>query len=81
MTEHDPLSGSDGESWDLGDEFARFFGDESEIEAQIGSGVEQRLRARSAISSATDLLGVGIETLRLLLNDRPRSADRDNEGR
>lgn len=65
----------------FGSRLADIFGDEQLIRTQTLSGVQQRLRARSALGTFVDLLSVGVETVGHLLNDEDRAADRNQRGR
>jgi len=51
-----------------------------DIEDRVADTVSHRLRGRSVLGTAVDLLGLGARTVGLILSDDPSPADR-NQGR
>jgi hypothetical protein len=53
---------------------------DTELTSRTANDVGRALRSRNTTAAALDLLGVGWWTVRALLTDDTRSADRDHEG-
>jgi len=51
-----------------------------DIEGRVADTVSHRLRGRSVLGSAADLLGLGARTVGLILSDDPTPADRKQDG-